>query len=416
MRLQTHFQRGQRDSSGDSAERSRLSTTRRVAVCVETDTSFGRQVIRGIANYADVHGGWHLVLDPRDFEHRSALPEGWVGDGIIARFCSRLQVERIQACNVPVVSVDGLFCDLEGVPTVVTDEKAVAEQSVTHLLDQGFRNFGYFAPPSTDYSKQRGDEFEAALKERGYTCHSYKPGYRPGRKLSWIEQQRRISRWLASLPLPLAVLAIDAQRARQLAEICHLRSLRVPDDIAILAGDADDIMCEVSAPPLSHINVASERIGHDAAQLLDAMMEGEPTATKTTLIPPHGVTSRQSTDLLAIDDPTVAQALRFIRAHAHRGIVVQDILREVPISRRGLEIAFQNYIGRSPAREIRRVQLEKGRELLGRKELSISEVALACGFANATRFGVAFKKDANTTPFAYRRKLLAGKQERKSSV
>ncbi|MEN1679288.1 MAG: DNA-binding transcriptional regulator [Planctomycetota bacterium] len=396
--------------SDPSITPSKRATTR-VAVCVETDTSYGRRVIRGIANYAETHGGWHLVLDPRDHEHRSALPDGWEGDGVIARLSSRLQVEQVRASGVPVVNVDDMFLNLDGVPSIVTDEQALAEQAVKHLLDRGFRQFAYFAPPSTQYSKHRGDAFEKTASAAGCQCHVYKPGYRPGRKLSWMEQQRRVSRWLATLPTPLAVLAVDAQRARQLAEICHLSAFRVPDDIAILAGDADDIMCEVSTPPLSHVNVASERIGHEAAAVLHAMIESGTHASGSKRIPPHGVTSRQSTDLLAIDNPTIVEALRFIRTHAHRGIVVRDILREIPISRRGLEIAFQNYLGRSPAREIRRVQLERGKELLGKRELSIGEVAQACGFANATRFGVAFKKESSTTPLAYRRKLLEGQKK-----
>jgi LacI family transcriptional regulator len=125
------------------------------------------------------------------------------------------------------------------------------------------------------------------------------------------------------------------------------------------------------------------------------------------LIAPHGVVSRQSTDVLAIDDPSVVRALRYIRTHAHHGIVVEDILREVPISRRSLEIQFRSYLGRSPAEEIRRVRLERGRQLLGRRELSITEIALACGFSNATRFGVAFRKSFGTTPRAFRKTLIA---------
>jgi LacI family transcriptional regulator len=124
-------------------------------------------------------------------------------------------------------------------------------------------------------------------------------------------------------------------------------------------------------------------------------------------VPPHGVVSRQSTDVLSIDDPTVVRALRYIHTHAHHGIVVNDVLREVPISRRSLEIQFRSYLGRSPAEEIRRIRLDRGRQLLGRRELSITEIALACGFSNATRFGVAFRKCFGTTPRAFRKTLIA---------
>jgi LacI family transcriptional regulator len=175
--------------------------------------------------------------------------------------------------------------------------------------------------------------------------------------------------------------------------------------VAILAGDTDELMCGVSTPPLSSIALAGRRIGYEAASLLDRLMQGERPTQRTYKIAPQGVISRQSTDILSIDDESVVRALRFIQNHAFQDIVVKDILAEVPISRRSLEIQFQHYLGRSPAEEIRRVRLEKGKELLARSDFSIGEIAVACGFANTTRFGVAFRKRYGQTPLAYRKQL-----------
>lgn len=378
-----------------------------VAVLVETETTWGARVIRGIAHFAEKHTRWHLLIDPRDHEQRSAIPEGWNGDGIIARISTRTQFQHIKEKSLPVVNVDDVFEGLKNVGAVITDEAERARLALEHFVARGFRKFAYFAPPSNRYSKNRGDAFVRAAIEQGYECHEYLPGYRAGRKIGWAEQQRRVNRWLASLPRPVAILAVDAHHARQLAEICHFGGVRVPDDVAILAGDTDDLLCEVSTPPLSSVSVACERIGHEAAAMLHRMMNGQKPPTEPLLIPPHGVVSRQSTDVLAIDDPAVVRALRYIRTHAHHGIVVDDILREVPISRRSLEIQFRSYLGRSPAEEIRRVRLERGKQLLGRRELSITEIAMACGFSNATRFGVAFRKSFGTTPRAFRKTLIA---------
>lgn len=390
-----------------AAERRVAGTLKQIAVLVETDSSAGCRIIRGIANYAERNADWHLLIDPRDHNHRPILPDGWKGDGIIARPTSPQQMEMLRASGLPLVNVDDLVADDEA-PSVLTDERQLADLALGHLLDRGFRKFAYFAPPSLEYSKRRRDAFLQRLAEDDWPCEEYKPGYRAGRRIGWAEQQRRVERWIRLLPQPVAILAVDAVRARQLAEICHLAGIRVPDDVAILAGNHDELMCDVSTPPLSSINVANERIGHDAAHVLRQMMAGNAPPTEPVLVPPRGVSSRQSTDLLAIDDEEIVDALRYIRNNAHRGMVVEDILKQVPISRRSLEIQFRKYLGRSPAREIRRVQLERSRDLLGRRELSITEVALACGFANATRFGVAFKKDTGKTPYAYRKELLAG--------
>jgi LacI family transcriptional regulator len=378
-----------------------------IAVLIETETSWGGRVIRGIAAFAEKHTNWHLLIDPRDHEQRSAVPDGWKGDGIIARVTSRTQWQQIREKNLPVVNVDDVYPGMRGVGTVITDEAERARLALEHLVSRGFRKFGYFAPPSVLYSKSRGDAFVRAVNEVGYECHEYLPGYRAGRKISWEERQRRVNRWLQSLPRPVAIVAVDANHARLLAEICHFAGVRIPDDVAILAGDTDELLCEVSTPPLSSVSVACERLGHDAAAMLDRMMAGEDPPKQPVLIAPHGVVSRQSTDVLAIDDPAVVRALRYIRTHAHHGIVVEDILREVPISRRSLEIQFRSYLGRSPAEEIRRVRLERGRQLLGKRELSITEIALSCGFSNATRFGVAFRKSFGTTPRAFRKTIIA---------
>jgi LacI family transcriptional regulator len=378
-----------------------------VAILIETETSWGGRVIRGIAHFAEKHTHWHLLIDPRDHEQRSAVPDGWQGDGIIARVTNRTQWQQIREKNLPVVNVDDVFQGLRHVGTVITDEAERARLALEHLVARGFRKFAYFAPPSNRYSKNRGEAFNQAVRELGYEIHEYLPGYRAGRKIGWEEQQRRVNRWLASLPRPIAILAVDAHHARQLAEICHFAGVRIPDDVAILAGDTDELLCEVSTPPLSSVSVACERLGHEAAAMLHRMMAGDDPPKQPVLIAPHGVVSRQSTDVLAIDDPAVVRALRYIRTHAHHGIVVEDILREVPISRRSLEIQFRSYLGRSPAEEIRRVRLERGKQLLGRRELSITEIASACGFSNATRFGVAFRKSFGTTPRAFRKTIIA---------
>ncbi len=380
---------------------------RQVAVLIETETSWGAQVIRGIAHFAEKHAHWHLLIDPRDHEQRSALPDGWRGDGIIARISSRFQMEQFREKRLPVVNVDDVYDRLDGVGTVLTDENERARLALEHLVARGFRKFAYFAPPSHRYSKKRGEAFVKAVRGLGYECHEYLPGYRAGRKIGFEEQQRRVNRWLAALPRPIAILTVDAYHGRQLAEICHFAGVRIPDEIALLAGDTDDLLCEVSTPPLSSISVACERLGHEAAAMLNRMIAGDTPPKQPLLIPPHEVISRQSTDVLSIDDPTVVRALRYIHSHAHHGIVVNDILREVPISRRSLEIQFRSYLGRSPAEEIRRIRLDRGRQLLGRRELSITEIALACGFSNATRFGVAFRKCFGTTPRSFRKTLIA---------
>jgi len=376
-----------------------------IAVLVETDNSWGRSVVRGVADFASKFGPWNLLIDPRDSSHGWALPDRWQGDGIVARISTPLQLEELVATGLPIVNVEDIFENLPGIGQVLTDERIRAEFALSHFNERGFRHFAYFAPPSHDYSRKREQAFSAAVRKAGLECRVYRPGYRVGRRISRDEQHNRVARWLNHLPRPVAVLAVDARRARQLAEICSLEDISIPDEVAILAGDHDELLCTLSSPPLSSITVASQRIGHEAAAMLHQVIGGAAPPSEPIEIAPICVTSKQSTDVLAIDDPLIVNALRFIQSHAFQGIVVDDVLREVPVSRRHLELKFKKYFGRLPAEEIRRLRMERGKQLLSQSDLSVESIAAACGYAGATQFGVAFRKQYGETPLAFRKHL-----------
>lgn len=398
--------RGQSVVVGMAGNQDSSRRLREVAILVETDSSWGANITRGVAEYAKKFASWNLLIDPRDtYSKQWSLPDAWRGDGIIVRLSTPLQVRQIQERGLPAVNVDDVFDDLPNMGVVLTDEQARAELAFTHLKSKGFKHFAYFAPPSHEYSPKRGQKFVSVVRQAGFECDEYKPGYRVGRSISRHDQHRRIKRWLSQLPRPVSILAVDSQRGRQLSEICSMEGIRVPDEVAILAADTDELLCDVCTPQLSSVAVAGQQIGHEAASVLHRMMDGEPPPTPV-LVAPSCVVSRQSTDILAIDDPMIVRALRFIQAHAFRGIVVDDVLTEVPISRRYLEREFKRHLGRLPAEEIRRIRLDRGKELVTESDLPIEEISFACGYAGATQFGVAFRKQFGQTPLAYRKRMI----------
>ena len=376
-----------------------------IAVLVETDNSWGRSIIQGVADFAAKYGPWNLLIDPRDYSRRWALPERWRGDGVVARISSPPQLEEIAETGLPTVNVDDIYDQLDSVGNVRTDETVRAKMALDHFREKGQQSFAYYAPPSNEYSRSREKAFLAVLGDAGFECHVYKPGYRVSRRIDRDEQHNRVLRWLRLLPRPVAILAVDARRGRELAEVCAIENIAVPDEVAILAGDSDDLLCELSIPQLSSILVASQRIGYEAARLLYRIIEGDSWQPAPVLIPPIGVVSKQSTDALAIDDPLIVQAMRYIQVHAFQGIVVDDILREVPVSRRYLELKFKQYFGRLPAEAIRELRLDRGKELLSQSDHSVDAIASMCGYAGATQFGVAFRKKFGETPLAFRKHL-----------
>lgn len=379
----------------------------RVAVLVETSTSWGRRLIRGIGNYVQSHQAWRLTIEPLGINQRVRLPAGWRGEGIIARVNTPTLARQLAGTGVPVVNISGV--ELPGVkfPCVKTDERRIAELAVGHLQDQGIKRFAYCGESRRGYARGRVEVFSDVVAAAGHECRVFWSN-RPAGRNRWRDGSRDLVGWIKRHPDPVGILAWNAISARRVAEACLVAGLRVPDEAAIISVDTDDLLGEVVRPSLSGVRLSMERIGYEAAALLAAMMAGKPPPREPLLIEPQAVVARQSTDILAIDDPLLRDAIRFIRDHDSEPIGVPDVLRAVPIARRVLERRFKEVIGRSPAQEIRRVHIERAKKLLSETHLPIPKVAEASGFRYVEHMILVFRKKVGDTPLAYRKRVQAG--------
>ena len=138
--------------------------------------------------------------------------------------------------------------------------------------------------------------------------------------------------------------------------------------------------------------------------MLDRLMSGS-SREENRFVPPLRVVARQSTDSRATDDPVIAAALRYIRVHAASDISVSRIAEAVGVGRRELERAFRRLLDCTVLAEIRRVRIERAKELLAVTDLPMSAVALQAGFSSAQRLAVVFAQVTGTSPTAYRRQV-----------
>lgn len=374
----------------------------RVSILVDTSTGWGRRLIRGIAGYARKHGPWHLWVEGRGQDEPLRLPPGWVGEGIIARISDRAIARHLAAAGVPVVNISSIALKGIDFPRVATDLHAAGHMAAEYFLNRGLRNFAYVGLPRLSWVRQQYQGFSDRLKHAGHACSAHAPGPGITGSSGWLPQQRDLIRWLRELPKPVGILAWATRRGRELLDACRWAELLVPEQVAILGGDDDELLCEACSPSLSGLAVASEQIGHAAAELLDRLMRGVRPPQKPSLFPPAGVITRQSTETLAIEDADLARAIRYLREHAPEPITVDNVLREVPISRRKLERNFRRVLGRSPAEELRRLRLERAKELLARTDMPIPRVAAASGFGSPEYLAGVLKKDTGLTPLKYR--------------
>jgi LacI family transcriptional regulator len=209
--------------------------------------------------------------------------------------------------------------------------------------------------------------------------------------------------WVKSLPRPVGIMACYDIRARLLLDACRQLELAVPEQVAVIGVDNDEVICDLCEPRLSSVVPDTYRTGYMAAQLLDALMSRQSVKVRTHRIPPLGVRTRASSDVLVTRNPLVIASLRYIREHACDGINIQDVARHFNVSRKTLDRHFLDTFGRTPHSEVVRVRVDRAKRLLTETQLPLRTIADRTGFAHVEYFSVAFKRQTGTSPAAYRR-------------
>ena len=379
----------------------------KVALCMNLDDYYEHGIVRGVVRFAKRHPDWRLYGYGWMFRSVEDL-EYWEGDGVITRVESTVDAQRMASLGLPVVDVAGAYV-LPGFSQVNNDDYATGVIAGKYLLSCGFKRFAYCGVVETGWSSERLSGFMDAIEP---TCDN--PAIFE-ESLPWwekLEDSEHLNEWLVDLIRPVGIFACNDTAGVKVTELCRKFKIPVPEEAAVLGVDNEDILCELSLPSLSSIELDCNQIGYRAAETLDALLTGAVEKDdRPTLVSPLTIEERESTQVFASDDPLVKRAVQFIRSRAVTGIGVQDILREVSASRRNLEIRFRNEIGRTLHEEIIRVRLEHAGSLLRTTNLTVAVVASESGFGTLQRFHALFREWAGCTPAAYGRSARQKEQQ-----
>jgi LacI family transcriptional regulator len=329
--------------------------------------------------------------------------ERWEGDGIIARVQNQVIVEEVLATGIPTVDVLGVVPNR--FPLVHVNDVMIAEMAAEHLLERGFRNFGFFGISGENWSVRRRDSFIEAVRKEDGKVDVYELPRRSPQENNWETMENDLAAWIGKLPKPAGLMICSDQRGPQLLEACRRAGVQVPDEIAVIGVDNDEPLCEVCDPPLSSVSAGHAQVGYSAAGLLFEQMKGSKHQAENILVDPKGVVTRLSTDVLAIQDRKLAMVLRIIRENACHGLEVDELARIAGLSRSVLQRRFRMALKRSIHQEIIAVKLKRAQELLSQTELSLVDIAEKAGFKHQEYMGAVFRARLGKTPAQYRRAI-----------
>ena len=373
-----------------------MQNSKKIALLIETSTSYGRELIRGIARYANLNTSWIFFNEPRGITDKLPQIRKWSPDGIIMR--DTPENMKLLKLNIPTIISIRYKQRVESAPNIISDSNEIGRIAYEYFSNKGFTQFAFCGFDNMPWSKEREQAFMQSLlpNESLYIYEDKK------NKLDYEQELKRLAKWLESLPKPIALLACNDVKGSKIIEACKLAKMKVPQEIAILGVNNDDMICEITSPSLSSIALDIINAGYEAGKTLDRIIKKRGKDVDRIIIKPKGVVTRTSTDIFAINDLIVAHSLHYIYENEKRIIQVSDIADYVGTNRRNLERRFRKILGRSVHEEIKRAKIEAISKILIETDTPISEIAFNMGFNDDHHISRYFNSAKKISPTKFR--------------
>ncbi len=399
-----------------------MTSPKRILISGHLDRQAARGFVRGITQYANLYGPWVFIRRlpfykvPSESgsggfwkqDYQSALQQMIASsqiDGLVAEMPDLSTVRHIVPPDFPAVIIPTEET-VPGYVNVMSDPGRTGIMAAEYFLKLGFKQIAFFGYGPIYWSQQREQGFCRRLRQAGIEPIVVNQT-QSGHMISWQDELEWIGKQLQNLPRPLAVWAWNDDLAEVVLEACRILDIVVPDEVSVLGCDNDELICNMCHPPLSSIGINFERAGYEMAELLDRQMAGLALDTNVIYVKPTVVMERQSTEIQAIYDREVAQAIRFIRQNAHKSIQVNDVVERIAVSRTVLYDRFRKVLGRSIHEEIKRTRVESIARALITTQAPIKQIALKLGFESESHLSRYFRDIKGLSPQAFRKQFGA---------
>lgn len=378
----------------------------KILLLTDFSSGYSRNLLKGIVRYSKEVGNWSFQRMPlyyRMLYGENGVVEWakkWQADAIIAQL-SDVNIELLNDLNIPII-VQNYRDRNKAVSNLTGDYFNTGVMAAKFFLNRGYRNFAFYGFKGAIWSRERADGYSHEIEKQGYKLAVLENDNKD--REEWSYNHTVLGNWLQSLPKPVALFACDDHFALQISETCNVYNINVPDDIAILGVDNDDLLCNISDPPLSSIVLDVENGGYNAGKLLHQLITKEITEPFNIVVNPLIIERRKSTEKYAVSDKNIRTILNYIEKNYANHLSVEELVKQVPLSRRVLEKKFKEETGESLYQYIQNYRIDQFTRLLITTDYSLFEAALQSGFENYKNVSRIFRKYKALSPAEYRKR------------
>lgn len=368
--------------------------------------SFSNKLLKGIVDYSKEKGRWSICRMPAYYKNKIGIPEvlkwakDWGTDAIIGTFEETDDISMFMDEGIVVIAQD-FKKRFKKIPNITADNTGTGRMAARYYLDRGFQHFGFFGLNDVCWSDDRCEGFRKELAESG-TGHSFFEYNLQDINHYWFYEAEKLSEWLKSLPKPIGIMACDDNQGNLLIEACHSAGIHIPSEVSIIGVDNDELLCNLGSTNLSSIAVNIEEGGYRTADLIDKMVNNPGYEIEDIYLKPVRIVERLSTAAFATKDKEIQKAVMFIYHNRHKKISVKDVVSNVALSRRLLEVRFKEVTGQSIYQYIADLKIRTFADMLVETDEQIINIALSLGENDAKSISKRFKAIYGCSPNEWR--------------
>lgn len=369
--------------------------------------SFSNKLLKGIVNYSIEKGPWSICRMPTYYKNIIGI-EGvlkwakeWGTDAIIGTFEESDNINMFLEAGIAVVAQD-FKKRFRKIPNITADNIGTGRMAAKYYIERGFQNFGFFGLNNVCWSDERCEGFRKEIIENKSGGHSFFKYNLQDINHYWFYEAGKLSEWLRNLPKPIGIMTCDDNQGNLLIEACHSAGIQIPSEVSIIGVDNDDLLCNLGSTKLSSISVNIEEGGYRTAQLIEKIVR-DPECEREDIFLKHiRVVERISTAAFATKDKEIQKAVMFIYHNRHKKISVNDVVANVALSRRLLEVRFKQVTGQSVYQYISDQKIKTFTNMLLETDEQVINIALSLGENDAKSISKKFKAIYGCSPNEWR--------------